>query len=128
MRIYENISLTERAAIELNKYAGFSLTNLESGDGTIVFLQWIILSRRLHKGTERIYYSGPHFKIREIQVGKISEFRNIRLFRVNGKYLCMITSLDLQFSEDVHYNLDFVDEFYLYPSEMDDCYGDSALN
>lgn len=47
---------------------------------------------------------------------------------MNGKYLCMITSLDLQFSEDVHYNLDFVDEFYLYPSEMDDCYGDSALN
>lgn len=71
MRIYENISLTERAAIELNKYAGFSLTNLESGDGTIVFLQWIILSRRLHKGMKEFLIVDPISKSERFKLEKL---------------------------------------------------------
>jgi hypothetical protein len=117
VRLYENISLTKRATVELNKYAGFSLTNLADGEKSIVLLQWIVLSRR---GVgEEIYYRGPHFKVREIPVGKLNEIKNICLFRVEDKYICLIISLDLGFSEDVHYKLDFVDEFYLYPAEMD---------
>jgi hypothetical protein len=103
---------------ELSKYTGFSLTSLDNGEKAIVNLVWIILSRRIH-GDGKISYRGPHFKIREIPVRKLDEIKNIYLFRVDGKYLCLNISLDLKFSEDVHYKLDFVDEFYLYPAEMD---------
>jgi hypothetical protein len=118
VQLYENISLTKRAVVELNKYAGFSLASLDCYEKEIVFLSWIILSRRQHRG-EWKYYRGPHYKVREIPVRKISKIKDTYLFRVDGKYLCMKISLDLKFSEDVHYKLDFIDEFYLFPAEMD---------
>lgn len=120
MKIFKNISATKRALEQLQRHSGFSSTALDFHGNTIVYLQWILLSRRVNNVGRWECYAGPHFSVGDILVSDIEKIREPYLFSVDGKYVCMTISRDLGFSEKTSYKLDFVGQFFLYRAELDE--------
>ena len=117
--IYDNMSLTDRASKRLLSFPQFR--DSEPGQSkNIAFLWWVLLSRVPDKDGKWICTQGPHYTLATIDLDEVNKYPRIYAFNIAGRLLCVQFSKDYDFDPSARFRVDYIDDFVLYPTEIDE--------
>jgi len=119
-KIYDNVSLSERARQNLQQDQRFHAADLSKPETKLVFLGWMLFERRLNEVKKFEIVRGPHFVKGYILLSDVGRAKYAKIFRVGEGTVCITISRDIGFSKDKKYILEYNKEFYFYPAELDD--------